>query len=119
MGIGVHHFRSTRINHHYQIKKPQALQRNLKRHPVKKDHVLHFMQKMLDRGHAERTPEESQEKESEYWYLPFFGIYHPKKPVSGRIVFESSAKHGGICLNAVLMKSPDLTNSFWCFTSFP
>ncbi|KAK0153094.1 hypothetical protein N1851_005228 [Merluccius polli] len=46
----------------------------------------------------------------EYWYLPSFGIYHPKKPEQIRIVFDSSAQHEGISLNNVLLKGPDLNN---------
>lgn len=40
-----------------------------------------------------------------------FGVYHPKKPDSISMVFDSSAKHQGIALNDVLLKGPDASNS--------
>lgn len=45
----------------------------------------------------------------ECWYLPMFGVNHPKKPSSIRVVFDSSARYGGVSLNDVLMKGPDRT----------
>jgi hypothetical protein len=32
----------------------------------------------------------------ECWYLPLFGVYHPKKPDQIRGVFDSSAKFNGM-----------------------
>lgn len=40
----------------------------------------------------------------ECWYLPVFGVYHPKKKDQIRAVFDSS-------LNSVLLSGPDLINS--------
>lgn len=45
----------------------------------------------------------------ECWYLPMFGVNHRKKPSSIRVVFDSSARYGGVSLNDVLMKGPDRT----------
>lgn len=47
----------------------------------------------------------------ECWYLPLFGVYHPKKPDQIRRVFDSSAKFNGVSLNDVLLSGPDLSNS--------
>lgn len=47
----------------------------------------------------------------EAWYLPIFGVYHPKKPTQIRVVFDSSAKCDNVSLNDVLMTGPDLINS--------
>ena len=66
--------------------KTQALQRarsfdkNLRHNPDKFEHVREFMLKLFDRGHAEKAPELKDDKER--WYLPMFGVYHPKKPGS-------------------------------------
>jgi hypothetical protein len=53
------------------------------------------MGKILDNNHAEVAPP-LQEIE-ERWYLPLFGVYHPKKPEQIRSVFDFSAKFNGVC----------------------
>ena len=67
------------------------------------------MQALFDNGHAERAPE--LHPSDEVWYLPLFGVYHPKKKDRIRIVFDSSAKYGGQSLNDVLMTGPNMTNN--------
>lgn len=67
------------------------------------------MGKILDNNHAEVAPELSDGEEC--WYLPLFGVYHPKKPDQIRGVFDSSAKFKGVSLNDVLLSGPDLSNS--------
>ena len=73
------------------------------------------MKKVIDNGHAELAP--PLKKDEECWYLPIFGVYHPKKPDQIRGVFDSSAKFNDVSLNSVLMSGPDLTNSLleYCF----
>ncbi len=68
-----------------------------------------FMANLIERGHAEVAPPLSQD--AACWYLPLFGVYHPKKPGQIRVVFDSSAKHDGVSLNDVLLSGPDLTNN--------
>lgn len=79
------------------------------RNPTKQEHFVKFMGKIFDNKHAEEAPhiEEGEER----WYLPIFGVYHPKKPSKIRVVFDSSAKYNGISLNDVLLTGPDLTNN--------
>lgn len=67
------------------------------------------MQGILDSGHAEKAPPITGDREC--WYLPIFGVYHPRKPNQLRAVFDSSAKYRGISLNDTLYTGPDLTNS--------
>ncbi|XP_062581170.1 uncharacterized protein LOC134242973 [Saccostrea cucullata] len=40
-----------------------------------------------------------------------FAVFHPKKPESIRVVFDSSAKYQDVSLNSVLLQGPDLLNS--------
>ncbi|XP_062596368.1 uncharacterized protein LOC134257792 [Saccostrea cucullata] len=95
--------------------KEQAVQRaklldvSLKKNPVKKEHFLTFMAKILDNHHAEVAPELRDGEEC--WFLPLFGVYHPKKPDQIRGVFDSSAIFKGVSLNEVLLSGPDLSNS--------
>ena len=95
--------------------RPQALHRaklldsSLKSNSLKRSHFVTFMKEILDSGHAERAPPLSSTEEC--WYLPLFGVYHPKKPDQIRGVFDASAKYQGVSLNDVLLSGPDLTNS--------
>lgn len=67
------------------------------------------MQRIFDANHVEVAPPLRDLEEC--WYLPIFGVYHPKKPDQIRGVFDSSAKYDGVSLNSVLLSGPDLTNS--------
>nr|XP_055025104.1 uncharacterized protein LOC129414995 [Misgurnus anguillicaudatus] len=87
----------------------RSLQRSFNRKPELKEHFFAFMQKIFQNGHAEEAP--LLEPEEECWYLPIFGVYHPKKPGQIRAVFDSSAKHNGVSLNDVLLTGPDLNNN--------
>ena len=82
---------------------------SLKSNSVKRSHFVTFMKEIFDSGHAERAPPLNDTEEC--WYLPLFGVYHPKKPDQIRGVFDASAKHQGVSLNDVLLSGPDLTNS--------
>ncbi|KAH3817028.1 hypothetical protein DPMN_118554 [Dreissena polymorpha] len=66
------------------------------------------MGELLANGHAEIAPK--LQDNSECWYFPIFGVYHPKKSKI-RVVFDSSVWYDGVSLNSVLLKGPDLTNS--------
>ena len=87
----------------------KTLDYNLKKNPLKKEHFLAFMGDILNSGYAERAP--PLEQGEECWYLPLFGVYHPKKPDQLRGVFDASAQFDGISLNNVLLTGPDLTNN--------
>lgn len=65
--------------------------------------------KVLESGAAEVAPPLERGKEG--WYLPLFGVYHPKKPEKIRGVFDSSAEFNGTSLNKVLITGPNFTNN--------
>ena len=44
-------------------------------------------------------------------YLPYFGVYHPRKPEKIRVVFDSSAEFHGVSLNKELLSGPGTLNS--------
>ncbi|KAL1267084.1 hypothetical protein QQF64_002759 [Cirrhinus molitorella] len=96
-------------NREYAVKRFKSLRRNLDRRPKMRDDFTEFMQRILDNNHAELAPPLRDGQEC--WYLPSFGVYHPKKPEQIRVVFDSSAEFDGISLNDVLLSGPDLNNS--------
>nr|XP_055053759.1 uncharacterized protein LOC129438884 [Misgurnus anguillicaudatus] len=85
------------------------LTRKLKKQPVVKEHFVDFMHKIFENEHAELAPQ--LQNNEECWYLPMFGVYHPKKPGQIRVVFDSSAQHQGVSLNDVLLTGPNVNNS--------
>ncbi|XP_071123362.1 uncharacterized protein [Mytilus edulis] len=95
-------------NRQQALHRANMLDTSLNRNPVKREHFLTFMSKILDNNHAELAPPLHELEEC--WYLPLFGVYHPKKPDQIRGVFDSSAKCNGVSLNSVLLTGPDLTN---------
>ncbi|KAL6459899.1 hypothetical protein MHYP_G00316580 [Metynnis hypsauchen] len=86
-----------------------SLKRNLNKKPNMREQYVSFMGEIFSNGHAEVAP--PLEREEECWYLPTFGVYHPKKPKQIRVVFDSSAQYSGVSLNNVLLTGPDLNNT--------
>ncbi|XP_025752713.1 uncharacterized protein LOC109204590 [Oreochromis niloticus] len=91
------------------VKRLLTLRHMLEKKLDMKEHMIAFMQKIFEAGHAEPVPPTTGEQEC--WYLPIFGVYHPRKPGQVRAVFDSSAKHDGVSLNDILLSGPDLNNS--------
>lgn len=82
------------------VKRLSALRHMFTKKPDMKEHMVSFMRKIFVAGHAEPAPPLNREQEC--WYLPIFGVYHPRKPSQVQAVFDSSAKHEGVSLNNVL-----------------
>ncbi|XP_071944669.1 uncharacterized protein [Antedon mediterranea] len=95
-------------NREQALKRALILHKSLEKDSIKRQHFIAFMKGVLDNGHAEKAP--PLKAHEERWYLPLFGVYHPKKFEKIRGVFDSSAVFQGVSLNQVLFKGPDLTN---------
>ena len=90
----------------------ERLKQRLKRDRKYRDHYEAFMKEMIDKGQAERVPDdELQLTNGRVWYIPHHGVYHPQKPDKIRVVFDASAEFKGESLNRHLLQGPDLTNS--------
>ncbi|KAI7808136.1 hypothetical protein IRJ41_016509 [Triplophysa rosa] len=96
-------------NREQAVRRFASLQHSLNKKPEMQQQYVAFMGKMLENDHAEAAPLLGENEEC--WYLPTFGVYHPRKPDQIRVVFDSSAKHLGVSLNDVLLTGPDLNNS--------
>lgn len=93
-------------NRRMALQRAMVLHNSLQKNPVKRDHFVTFMEKVLSSGAAELAPT----VKGEAWYLPIFGVYNPQKPNQIRGVFDSSAKYEGLSLNDTLLSGPNLTN---------
>ncbi|XP_052819918.1 uncharacterized protein LOC128245732 [Mya arenaria] len=96
-------------NRSLALKRAHMLQTSLRKNPQKLGHFLDFMDGIISKGHSEIAPPIANDQEC--WYLPLFGVYHPKKPDQIRGVFDASAKFENLSLNDVLLQGPDLINS--------
>ena len=93
------------------VKRLRSTRRTLDKKPLMKQHYFDFMQKLLEKGHAEPAPKAELSPSSPRWYLPHFGVYHPQKPDKIRVVFDSAAETKGTSLSKALLSGPDLTNN--------
>ena len=88
-----------------------GLLRTFKRNPETEKDYLEFMEKVIDKGQASPvSPDELEAKPGKVWYLPHFGVRHPKKK-SIRVVFDSSAEFNSVSLIKQLLPGPDLMNN--------
>ena len=86
-------------NWSYAVKRLNGLLQTLKLKPQIEKNYLDLMAKILDKDHAVPVPPgeiSSREDSGQTWYLPHFGVYHPKKPDQIRVVFDSSAEYQGV-----------------------
>lgn len=96
-------------NYTLALSRARLLHKSMEKNPKKREDMVMFMAKVLETGAAERAPPIEEGKSR--WYLPLFGVYHPRKPEKIRGVFDSSAAFQGCSLNSMLLSGPDLTNS--------
>lgn len=115
-------FRSPKVvmpnNRKQALNRLLGLLRTFKKKPQMERDYFEFFGKVLERGHAVLVPPEELEENQrdpkttgQTWYLPHFGVYHPKKPKQIRVVFDSSCEFKGVSLNKELLAGPDMMNS--------
>ena len=67
--------------------------------------------KMIDKGYAERVPEDELSVSDEsVWYLPHHHVLNEAKPGKIRIVFDCAARYQDVSLNNQCLQGPVLTN---------
>lgn len=69
----------------------------------KKQLLVEFMSKIIDKGHAEIAPPLLPTEE--FWYIPILALTHHRKPDQVLGVFDFSVQHLGVSLNSVLLFS--------------
>ncbi|KAL2102335.1 hypothetical protein ACEWY4_001503 [Coilia grayii] len=88
-----------------------TLRRKLSKNKAFHSDYTTFMKAMLDKGHAEKVPDDQLARsDGRVWYIPHHGVYHKKKHKI-RVVFDCTASFQGTSLNLQLLQGPDLTNT--------
>ena len=101
-------------NREYALTRFKGLLRSFKRNPKIEQDYFDFMAKLLERvppSLQDQSIENTNANPKKVWYLPHFGVYHPRKPNKIRVVFDSSAEFKGTSLNKELLSGPDGHNS--------
>ena len=89
----------------------QLLGRRLMKDTQLCERYVEGMKATLDEGYAEEVPAASLDRDDgKVWYIPHHPVQHPRKPDKVRIVYDCSAKFGGVSLNDVVWQGPDLTH---------
>lgn len=93
-------------------KRTECLHRRMAREPELAKALAEKIADYLNKGYARKlSPVEIAEQRKRVWYMPVFPVFNPNKPGKLRIVWDAAAVSGGISLNDVLMKGPDLNTS--------
>ena len=87
----------------------QSLKMKMEKDQKFKQEYVAFLNDILESNYAEKVPEEEL-SQTQIWYVPHHGVYHPKKKKL-RVVFDCAASYKGASLNTELLQGPDLTNS--------
>ncbi|XP_045772958.1 uncharacterized protein LOC123872620 [Maniola jurtina] len=97
-------------NYHQALRRLMNIEKKLGRDDALKESYTTQIEKLLEKGYAEKAPENTTSGRT--FYLPHFAVVHPikKKP---RIVFDAAAKFEGKSLNDALLAGPDLLQSLF------
>ncbi|XP_045779881.1 uncharacterized protein LOC123877305 [Maniola jurtina] len=97
-------------NYHQALRRLMNIEKKLDRDAALKESYTTQIEKLLEKGYAEKAPENTCSGRT--FYLPHFAVVHPikKKP---RIVFDAAAKFEGKSLNDALLAGPDLLQSLF------
>jgi len=93
-------------NYSSALRRLLSLERKFEKDPAMASRYEAVINEYITLGHArKRRPEELPLTAGRHWYLPHLAVEQPSKT---RVVFDPSSRHGGIGLNDVLLKGPDL-----------
>ncbi|XP_062702635.1 uncharacterized protein LOC134285592 [Aedes albopictus] len=100
-------------NRYMAEKRLMCLERSLSKKPELYANVRKQMLDYQTKGYAHRLTEQeiSNSDPRRVWYLPLGVVQNPNKPGKVRVVWDAAAKTGGVSLNSMLLKGPDLLTS--------
>lgn len=84
----------------------KLLEQKFTRNDKYREQYHKFMKDIITKGEAVPANDDNDDT----WYIPHFGVYHPRKPDKLRVVFDCAAKVGGVSLNDFLLQGPEHMN---------
>ena len=90
-------------------KRLEQLKKKLTSDSEYKEEYFNFMNELFKNGHAEEVIESTHSKDKKCWYIPHFGVRHPRKRKL-RVVFDASATYNNQSLNDLLLPGPPHIN---------
>ncbi|XP_078608417.1 uncharacterized protein LOC144880226 [Branchiostoma floridae x Branchiostoma japonicum] len=100
-------------NKQVALQRANHLKKRMTKNERYQEEYTQFMQKIIEKGYAERVPtEELKTEPGQVWYVPHHGVYHPQKGKI-RVVFDCAASYAGTSLNKELLQGPDLTSTLF------
>ena len=91
-------------------KRLSYLGRRLKKDKVLCERYKSEIDKLVDKGFAEKVRDSCASVQGKTWYIPHHSVINPNKPEKLRVVNDCSAKFDGASLNTAVHRGPDLTN---------
>ncbi|XP_062713763.1 uncharacterized protein LOC115256765 [Aedes albopictus] len=91
-------------------KRLTCLERSLCKKPELYANVRQQILDYQSKGYVHKLTDEeaSRSDPRRVWYLPLGVVQNPNKPGKVRVVWDAAAKTGGVSLNSMLLKGPDL-----------
>ena len=87
----------------------ESVERRLQKDSKLADGYCKAINAYVEKGFARKLPPEEFAMDGEQWLLPHHPVINSHKPLP-RVVFDSAAKHDGVCLNDCLETGPSLHN---------
>ena len=87
----------------------ESVERRLQKDPKLADGYCKAINAYVEKGFARKLSPEEFAMDGEQWLLPHHPVINSHKPLP-RVVFDSAAKHDGVCLNDCLETGPSLHN---------
>ncbi|XP_058827389.1 uncharacterized protein LOC131687328 [Topomyia yanbarensis] len=95
-----------------EVRRHNCLMKRMQREPELASTLRTKMADYLKKGYIRKlTPDEYMMPKDHVWYLPIFPVFNLNKPGKVRIVWDAAATIGGVSLNSVLVKGPDMLTS--------
>ena len=89
----------------------KSLKSRMERNPDFRRKYTSVMEKYQAEGAARELTDEELKTLKPRWYLPHHAVWHPRKPIEPRVVFDCASKTNGTSLNDELLRGPKNTSS--------